>query len=87
MPDTSYEGSPPALAEIARTIQDFRTEFRTTILDMVRRDVYQAEQQALRDRVAVLEQERKATRQVAWASALTAIVSVVILLLQAAISR
>lgn len=35
----------PRLAEINRSIQDFRNEFRETIKSMVRRDVYDAQQQ------------------------------------------
>ena len=44
-----------SLREIARTLSDFRNEFRNQISQLVRTDVYRAEQAADRARIAVLE--------------------------------
>ena len=41
----------PRLAEIARTLSDFRSEFRDAIGGMVRRDVYTAEMRTLEVRI------------------------------------
>jgi len=49
----------PRLAEIARTISDFRSEFREAISGMVRRDVYMAEMRILEVRMENLALELK----------------------------
>lgn len=49
----------PRLAEIARTISDFRSEFREAIGGMVRRDVYTAEMRTLEVRIENLALELK----------------------------
>lgn len=41
-----------SLAEIVRTVKDFREEFRVTIGAMIRADVYRAEQATLRAEIA-----------------------------------
>jgi hypothetical protein len=41
------EDEPARLAEISRTIQDFRNEFREAMKGMVRRDVYDANMQMI----------------------------------------
>lgn len=45
----------PRLAEIARSLADFRQEFRNGLQDMVRKDVYQVSFTALESRVIGLE--------------------------------
>jgi hypothetical protein len=45
----------PRLSEIARTLSDFRQEFRNSLQDMVRKDVYQESRAALEARVVTLE--------------------------------
>lgn len=47
----------PRLAEIARTIADFRSEFREAISGMVRRDVYMAEMRTLEVKIEALVNE------------------------------
>lgn len=47
----------PRLAEIARTIADFRSEFREAISGMVRRDVYMAEMRTLEVKIETLVNE------------------------------
>lgn len=44
---TTYEEDAPRLAEIGRAINDFRLEFRNTVAQMVRRDVYDAQMQTI----------------------------------------
>lgn len=43
------------LQEIGRTLQDFRSEVRSQLQQLVRTDVYRAEQAADRARIAALE--------------------------------
>lgn len=47
----------PRLAEIVRTISDFRSEFREAFSMMVRRDVYQAEMRTHELRIESLNRE------------------------------
>jgi hypothetical protein len=47
----------PRLAEIARSITDFRNEFREAVATMVRRDVYAAEMRTIEVRLAALATE------------------------------
>lgn len=49
----------PRLAEIARTLADFRSEFREAVSGMVRRDVYIAEMRTLEVKIEGLVQEAK----------------------------
>lgn len=49
----------PRLAEIARTLSDFRSEFRDAVSGMVRRDVYIAEMRTLEVKIEGLVQECK----------------------------
>ena len=54
-----------SLREIARTLSDFRAEFRSQLQQLVRADVYRAEQAADRARIAAIEKaaERDVTDQ------------------------
>lgn len=54
MPPTDDDMS---LREIGRTLSDFRQEFRSQVAQLVRTDVYRAEQTADRARIAVLEKD------------------------------
>ena len=63
----TLEDEAPRLSEINRTIQDFRNEFRESIKIMVRRDVYDANQQTMQllinnldAKIATLNKEREA---------------------------
>lgn len=55
MPDIPDSG--PSLAELGRYMQDFRQEFRHFGEAVVRKDVYQAEQAAIKSEVGVLRSE------------------------------
>lgn len=57
MPETPDDV--PRLAEIARTLSDFRSEFRDAVSGMVRRDVYIAEMRTLEVKIEGLFQENK----------------------------
>lgn len=47
-----------SLREIARTLADFRAEFRAQVTQLLRTDVYRAEQAAMDIRVTGLEKDR-----------------------------
>ena len=49
-----------SLREIARTLADFRAEFRAQVTQLLRADVYRAEQAALEVRLVSLEKDRDA---------------------------
>jgi len=55
----SYEDDIPKLAEISRTISDFRNEFRDTVGKMVRSDVYLADLRTIEVRLSALSQENQ----------------------------
>lgn len=48
-----------SLREIARTLTDFRAEFRSQIATLVRADVYRAEQAAMMQRIVTLERDNE----------------------------
>lgn len=76
----------PRLAEIGRRIQevgqnlsDFRNEVRASLSEMVRRETYVAERDALKERIIALEQRARSTQGLmygALASIAVAIVTV-----------
>lgn len=47
----------PRLGEIARTLVDFRNEFRSAIQELVRRDVYDAHRGSMETRIADLHEQ------------------------------
>jgi len=77
-----------SLREIARNIADFRLEFRSTVGQLLRADVYRAEQAAMEIRVAALEKDRDAAeagaaanRRLAIGAVFSAIATAVVALL------
>lgn len=65
----------PRLAEIGRrisemgqTLSDFRAEVRGNFIDMVRKDTYQAERDALKERVLELERRARSTTNLIYGS-------------------
>ena len=67
---SGLEEEAPRLAEIARTIKDFRQEFREAMQGVVRRDVYEANMQTTKlhidnavARIQSLEMELDETRR------------------------
>lgn len=52
-----YEDDGPKLAEIARTLSDFRHEFRDAVSKMVRADVYVADMRTMEVRMSTVAQE------------------------------
>lgn len=81
-----------SLREIARTLADFRLEFRSQVAQLVRADVYRAEQAAHMARTAALEKdrerddtERAAMRRLMLGALVTAAASIVTSLMLAAI--
>jgi hypothetical protein len=75
----------PRLAEIGRRIHevgqnlsDFRQEVRGNFIEMVRKDTYQAERDALKERIVALEQRARAAASLsygAWVSVAIAIIT------------
>jgi hypothetical protein len=53
----------PRLAEIARTLSDFRAEFRSAITDMVRKDVYSAHMASMQLQIDALKQDNRGLRE------------------------
>lgn len=81
-----------SLREIARTLADFRQEFRSQLSTLMRTDVYRAEQAALTQRITQLEKDhetddadRRATRKLALGALLTCIGTVVAALILVAL--
>lgn len=65
----------PRLAEIGRritemgqTLSDFRSEVRGNFIEMVRKDTYQAERDALKERVLELERRARSTTNLIYGS-------------------
>ena len=83
-----------SLKEIARTLADFRQEFRTQIQQLLRADVYNAEKAALNLRLTSLEKDRDnaeasaaGNRRLAVAALLSCIGSVIAALILIALTR
>ena len=77
-----------SLHEIARTLSDFRLEFRSQVQQLLRSDVYRAEQAAMDGRVKALEKDRdsaeadaKANRRLALGAVFTGVATLVTALL------
>ena len=91
MPTTEDDMS---LREIARTLSDFRQEFRSQVAQLVRTDVYRAEQAGDRARIATLEKnaereesDRGQDRRMVWGAIITAAASFIGSLLLVAFTR
>lgn len=69
------ETEAPRLAEIGRrisemgqTLSDFRNEVRLNFVEVVRKDTYQAERDALKERVLELERRARSTTNLIYGS-------------------
>ena len=83
-----------SIREIARTIADFRQEFRAQVGQLLRADVYRAEQVAMDARLKRVEEERArdesekdSFRKIVMASFLTSGGSLVVALVMFLVSR
>lgn len=54
-----HEDDVPKLAEISRTLSDFRSEFREAVSKMVRSDVYHADLRTIEVRLSNLTQDNQ----------------------------
>lgn len=63
------------ISEVSQTMHDFRNEVRTGFTDMVRKDLYYAEQNALRERITNLETRSKTLQGLAYGSIFTVLAS------------
>jgi len=52
-----------SIREIARTLSDFRNEFRSQVQQLLRADLYRAEQAQVEHRLAALERDREREEQ------------------------
>jgi len=82
----------PTLRELARTLADFRDEFRTQMGQVVRKDVHTVEHGHLNDRVLRLESQRledektkAANRNAVYLSVLGAALSLVVAIVVAVV--
>ena len=57
-----------SLREIARTLSDFRAEFRSQVTQLLRADVYRADQALFDMRISSLEKDRAAAEAAATAN-------------------
>lgn len=55
----TFEEDSPRLAEIFRNLTDFRNEFRSVIVDMVRKDVYSAHMASMQLQIDNLGRDNK----------------------------
>lgn len=55
----NHDEDTPRLAEIARTLADFRNEFRNVMSEMVRKDVYGANMASIQMQIDGLKAENK----------------------------
>ena len=76
----------PRLAEIGRrisemgqTLSDFRNEVRGNFYEVVRKDTYQAEREALKERILALEQRARSTMNLLFGSLASRAVAVITL--------
>lgn len=83
-----------SLKEIARTLADFRQEFRSQVMQLLRADVYRAEQQALEVRLSSLEKDRDSAdsaaasnRRLAVGALLSCVATVIAALILIAVTR
>lgn len=74
----------PRLAEIGRQItqvgqnlSDFRSEVRVNFSEMVRKDTYSVERDALKDRIAVLERRAASMQTLMYGSLASVVVGVI----------
>lgn len=81
-----------SLREIARTLADFRLEFRSQVAQLVRADVYRAELAAVVARIAALEKaaerdeaDRTASQRQRTGAIIMAAASLVVALILAAV--
>lgn len=83
-----------SLKEIARTLADFRQEFRSQISQLLRADVYTAEKAALDMRLSSLEKDRDSAeataasnRRLAVGALLSCVATVIAALILIAVTR
>lgn len=63
------------IAEVSQTVNDFRNEIRANFTEMVRKDLYYAERDAMRERITSLETRAKTLQGLAYGSIFTVIAS------------
>lgn len=81
-----HEDEAPRLAEIGRrltevvqSLSDFRSEVRAATSEMVRKETYTVERDALKDRIIALEARSKTLQNLIYSGIGTIVVSVIVL--------
>ena len=77
---------PVTLRELSNAVADLRTDVRDLRADLVRKDVYDAQVQALNDKVAELTASKRAVVAAVSGTLFTVVAGVVIFLLQRGLS-
>lgn len=65
------------ISDVDRTLVDFRNEVRAAFHEMVRKETYLAERDALRERVTAIEQRAKSLQNLVYAGLITLIVTMI----------
>lgn len=71
-----YDDGTPSLGEIARIIKDFRDEYRVSVSELVRKDVYAVEQRAQDARILELETQAKSRQNLLYGTLAAAALSI-----------
>lgn len=89
-----HDDEAPRLAEIGRritemgnNITDFRSEMRANLRDLVPKEAYVAERDAIKDRIYNLEQASRATRSLVLGAVASGAVSIVMLVLNIVMAK
>lgn len=65
------------IAEVGQNLSDFRLEVRGNFTEMVRKDTYTVERDALKDRIIVLERRATSMQNLMYGSLASVIVGVI----------
>lgn len=65
------------IAEVGQSLSDFRAEVRGNFVEMVRKDTYQVERDALKDRILELERRARSMTTMFYGSMFSIAVTVV----------
>lgn len=89
-----HDDEAPRLAEIGRritemgnTLTDFRSEMRANLRDLVPKEAYHAERDAMKERIYNLEQASRTTRGLVLSSVAAGLVSLIMLVLNVVIMK
>jgi hypothetical protein len=67
------------ISEVGQNLSDFRSEVRVSFAEMVRRETYVAERDALKERIVALEQRAKSMQSLFYGSLASVVVAIVLM--------